>query len=42
MTVSRPKALLFASMVWVIGVALHAYYYVTSILASPEPYDAYA
>jgi hypothetical protein len=28
--------------VWLIAGALYAYYYVVTILALPEPYDAYA
>ena len=29
-------------VVWLFTCPLYGYYYVTSILASPEPYDAYA
>ena len=36
------KLILFAVLGWLIISSLYAYYYVVSILASPEQYDAYA
>ena len=39
---TKAKALIFTITVWLIATGLYAYYYVVSILASPEPMDAYA
>ena len=36
------KFILLAVLGWLILSSLYAYYYVVSILASPEQYDAYA
>jgi len=36
------KFILFAVLGWLVISSLYAYYYVASILASPEQYDAYA
>jgi hypothetical protein len=36
------KFILFGVLGWLIISSLYAYYYVVSILASPEKYDAYA
>jgi hypothetical protein len=40
--VSRIKIILPIVILWLIGTAFYAYHYVVTILASPEPYDAYA
>jgi hypothetical protein len=36
------KVVLFAVLGWLIISSLYAYYYVVTILSSPEQYDAYA
>ena len=42
-TVISKRALIVSTLgTWVIACALYGYYYVVSILALPEPYDAYA
>ncbi len=39
----RKRVLIVSTLgAWVIACALYGYYYVVSILALPEPYDAYA
>ena len=39
---STAKVILCTLLLWLIGTCLYAYYYVVTILNSPEPYDAYA
>ena len=39
---TKAKALILTIVVWFIVTGLYAYYYIVSILAPPEPYDAYA
>ena len=39
---SAAKVILCTLLLWLIGTSLYAYYYVVTILNSPEPYDAYA
>jgi hypothetical protein len=39
---STPKVVLSTVLLWLLATGLYAYYYVVTILNSPEPYDAYA
>lgn len=39
---STTKVILSTVLLWLLGSGLYAFYYVVSILNSPEPYDAYA
>jgi hypothetical protein len=39
---SKAKLILFTVIVWLLTSSLYAYYYVVTILALPEEYDAYA
>ncbi len=38
----KRKRILLAVLAWLVASSAYAYYYIVSILASPEPYDAYA
>jgi hypothetical protein len=40
--ISRRALIIATVAAWLIACALYGYYYVVSILALPEPYDAYA
>jgi len=40
--VSTTKVILSTVLLWLLGTSLYAFYYVVTILNSPEPYDAYA
>ena len=39
---SAAKVILVTVFLWLVATCLYAYYYVVTILNSPEPYDAYA
>ena len=39
---TRPKLIALVVIIWLIASAAYAYYYVVTILALPEDYDAYA
>ena len=39
---TKNKVLLVTIVLWLIGCTLYGYYYITSTLSLPEPYDAYA
>ena len=39
---SDTKVILSTVLLWLLGTAVYAYYYIVTILNSPEPYDAYA
>jgi hypothetical protein len=39
---STLKVMLSTVLLWLLATCLYAYYYVVTILNSPEPYDAYA
>ena len=39
---SKSKVIASTVLLWLVASALYAYYYVISILRSPEEYDAYA
>lgn len=39
---SDTKVILSTVLLWLLGTGLYAYYYIVTILNSPEPYDAYA
>jgi hypothetical protein len=36
------KVILSTVLLWLLGTGLYAYYYIVTILNSPEPFDAYA
>ncbi len=40
--VSDTKVIVSTVLLWLLATALYAYYYIVTILNSPEPYDAYA
>ena len=39
---STTKVIFLTVLLWLLGSSLYAFYYIVSILNSPEPYDAYA
>ena len=39
---SETKVILSTVLLWLLAVGLYAYYYIVTILNSPEPYDEYA
>ena len=39
---TKTKVVFLAVLLWALGCVVYAYYYITTILALPEPYDAYA
>jgi hypothetical protein len=39
---TKPKLISLVVLIWLIASAVYAYYYVVTILALPEEYDAYA
>lgn len=39
---SAAKVILVTVLLWLFATCLYAYYYIVTILNSPEPYDAYA
>ena len=39
---TRTKIVFLSVTLWAMGCVVYAYYYITTILALPEPYDAYA
>ena len=39
---SAAKVLLLTVLLWLVATCLYAYYYIVTILNSPEPYDEYA
>lgn len=39
---SDTKVIISSVLLWLLATALYAYYYIVTILNSPEPYDAYA
>lgn len=39
---NETKVILSTVLLWLLAVGLYAYYYIVTILNSPEPYDAYA
>lgn len=41
-TLSKQRLVLLTVGVWAVVCVLYGYYYVVTILALPEPYDAYA
>ena len=39
---STTKVIVFTVLLWLLATVLYAYYYIVTILNSPEPFDAYA
>jgi hypothetical protein len=39
---TETKVIFLSVSLWAVGCVVYAYYYITTMLALPEPYDAYA